>query len=98
MFDDVLLSPSTTVSGTVERSVLSPGVVVEPGAVVRDSVLLHDVVVRAGARVERAVLDAGAEVAAGVQVGGAGELVLVGSGEHVTQSLAPGTRLPAVEA
>jgi len=47
--DDVLLSPSTTVSGTIERSVLSPGVVVEPGAVVRDSVLLHDVVVRAGA-------------------------------------------------
>lgn len=94
--DDVLLSPSTTVSGTVERSVLSPGVVVEPGAVVRDSVLLHDVVVRAGAHVQRAVVDAGADIGAGVRVGGDGELVLVGANEVVRDDLAPGARLPAL--
>ena len=94
--DDVLLSPSTTVSGRVTRSVLSPGVVVEPGAEVSDSVLLHDVVVRAGARVHRAVLDAGAEVAAGAQVGGGGDLVLVASGECVTGTLPPGARQPDV--
>lgn len=92
--DDALVSSSTTISGTVERSVLSPGVVVEPGAVVRDSVLLHDVVVRRGARVERAVLDVGCEVAEGVQVGGEGDLVLVAAGERVVSRLAPGTRQP----
>lgn len=94
VLDDVLLSPSTDVSGTVSRSVLSPGVVVEPGAVVRDSVLLHDVVVRRGAVVERAVLDAGAEVAEGVHVGGDGDLVLVAAGERVTGRLEPGARQP----
>ncbi|MCW2666632.1 MAG: glgC [Frankiales bacterium] len=92
--DDVLLSPSTRIGGSVSRSVLSPGVVVEPGAVVRDSVLLHDVVVRAGAVVENAVLDGSAEVAAGVAVGGAGELVVVGYREVVRERLEPGARQP----
>ena len=95
--DDVLLSPSNTVAGSVERSVLSPGVVVEPGAVVRDSVLLHDVVVRAGARVERAVVDAQAEIAAGAHVGGEGDLVLIGSGQRVEGRLEAGQRLEAKE-
>ena len=94
--DDVLLSPSTLVSGTVERSVLSPGVVVEPGAVVRDSVLLHDVVVRRGAVVQNAVLDAEVEVAEDVHVGGDGDVVLVAFGEHVSAPLGPGARQPAV--
>lgn len=92
---DVLLSPSTTIAGTVERSVLSPGVVVEAGAVVRDSIVLHDVVIRSGATVERAILDAQAEVAEGVQVGGDGDLVLVGFAEKVTERLEPGGRQPA---
>ena len=95
--DDVLLSPSIRVGGHVERSVLSPGVVVEPGAEVRYSVLLHDVVVRAGARVQHAVVDAGAEITAGASVGGHGDLVLVGSGQRVEGRLGPGERLPGVE-
>ncbi len=65
---DSLLSPACTVAGTVTSSVLSPGVVVEAGAVVDQSVILHDVVVRAGARVEKAIVDAGAEVAPGREV------------------------------
>jgi glucose-1-phosphate adenylyltransferase len=95
--DDVLLSPSTRIGGHVSRSVLSPGVVVEPGAVVRDSVLLHDVVVRAGAVVENAVVDGSAEVTAGVQVGGPGELTVVGYREVVRDRLAPGARQPQPE-
>jgi glucose-1-phosphate adenylyltransferase len=62
---DSLVSPSCRVGGRVARSVLSPGVVVEAGAVVEDSVILHDALIRAGARVERAIVDSGAEVAAG---------------------------------
>jgi glucose-1-phosphate adenylyltransferase len=63
-----LVSPACRVSGRVVRSVLSPGVVVEAGAVVEDSVILHDAVIRAGARVERAIVDAGVEVPAGKHV------------------------------
>ena len=67
---DVLVSHGGHLAGLVERSVLSPGVVVEAGAVVRDSVLLHDVVVERGAVVERAVIDSGTRVSAGARVGG----------------------------
>jgi glucose-1-phosphate adenylyltransferase len=90
-----LLSAGSDVAGTVERSVLSPGVVVEAGAVVRDAVLLHDVVVRAGATVERAVVDAGTEIMSGVQVGGPDGVVLVGSGQCVDRDVPAGGRLPS---
>jgi glucose-1-phosphate adenylyltransferase len=63
-----LVSPACRVAGRVVRSVLSPGVVVEAGAVVEESVILHDAVIRAGARVERAIVDAGVEVAGGRHV------------------------------
>ena len=62
------MSPACRVAGRVVDSVLSPGVVVEEGAVVRASVVLHDAVVRSGARVERAIVDAGVEVGPGVTV------------------------------
>jgi glucose-1-phosphate adenylyltransferase len=45
------------VAGTVIRSVLGPGVVVEEGALVRDSVVFRDSVVRAGARVDWTIVD-----------------------------------------
>ena len=44
--EDSLVSPGAWVAGTVERSVLGPGAVVEDGATVRDSVLFSDTVVR----------------------------------------------------
>ena len=96
-FEDALVSPSNEIAGEVVRSVLSPGVVVEAGAVVRDSVLLHDVVVRAGARVERAVVDADAEIGVDARVGDAdGEIVLIGSGQQVQGRVEAGEHLPAV--
>jgi glucose-1-phosphate adenylyltransferase len=52
-----LISHGCVIAGTVERSVLSPGVRVDPGAVVRDSVIMFDTVVRAGAVVDRAIVD-----------------------------------------
>ncbi len=71
--EDSLISPGCRVAGRVQRSVLSPGVVVEEGASVSDAVLLHDVVVRRGARVATAVIDAGAGLDAGAEVEGAPE-------------------------
>jgi glucose-1-phosphate adenylyltransferase len=86
-----LLAAGAHVAGTVERSVLAPGAVVEAGAEVRDSVLLPGAVVRAGAVVERAVLDDGVEVGAGARVGGPGSTALVGRRTRV----APGSSVPA---
>jgi glucose-1-phosphate adenylyltransferase len=52
-----LISHGCQIAGTVERSVLSPGVRVDPGAIVRDSVIMFDTVVRAGAVVDRSIID-----------------------------------------
>jgi glucose-1-phosphate adenylyltransferase len=52
-----MISPAAQIDGTVTRSVISPGVIVEEGAEVRDSVIQHRCVVRSGAVVDRAILD-----------------------------------------
>nr|CAA9270384.1 Glucose-1-phosphate adenylyltransferase [uncultured Armatimonadetes bacterium] len=77
--DNSLVSPGCVVRGEVVRSVLAPGVVVEEGAVVRDSILLHEAVIQAGARVERAIVDEGACVAEGARGAGAGEITVIAS-------------------
>ena len=65
-----LLSNGVVVSGgTVEGSVLSPGVRVQGSAVVERAVLLDDVVVGEGARVRNAVLDKNVVVPPGAQIG-----------------------------
>ena len=51
------VAPGCVISGEVKGSVLSPGVVIEPGASVHNSVLMHDTVVGRGARVFRVVAD-----------------------------------------
>ena len=67
--EDSLLTPGVVVKGTVRRSVLGPGCVVEEGAVVEDSVLMDDVTVRPDAVVEAAVIDHRCEIAKGAKVG-----------------------------
>ena len=65
-----LAANGVRVDGRSERSILFPGVVIEPGAVVRDSILMHDARVGAGAIVERVIADKGAWIGAGSRVGG----------------------------
>jgi glucose-1-phosphate adenylyltransferase len=55
--------------GMVHHSILSPGVVIEPGAVVRDSVLMHHCRVEEGAVVDRVILDKNVRVGKGACVG-----------------------------
>ncbi len=93
---DSLVSPGAVVRGTVIRSVLGPGVVVEPGALVRDSVVFEDTVVEEGARLDWAVVDRDCVVGANAEVGSpdtdpddSDEIVLVGRGSCI----APGTVL-----
>lgn len=64
-----LLSNGCRVDGLVERSVLSPGVYVAEGAVVRDSVILNNTTIKAGAVVERSIVDKQVVVESGAQVG-----------------------------
>ncbi len=64
-----VISPSCHIEGTVENSVLSPGVVVEHGASVRDSIVMHDAVISRGARVERAIIDKEVRVGENADVG-----------------------------
>ncbi len=52
-----LIDLGCIVNGHVEHSVLSPGVYVEEGAVVRDSIIFDDCRIEAGAIVERAIVD-----------------------------------------
>ncbi|MBA2396733.1 MAG: glucose-1-phosphate adenylyltransferase [Ktedonobacteraceae bacterium] len=52
-----LISHGCIIKGVVERSVLSPGVVVEEGAIVRNSIILFDTIIGAGSVIDRAILD-----------------------------------------
>lgn len=64
-----LLSNGCIIEGIVERSVLSPGVRVAPGAVVRDSVIMNDTVVNSNAKIERAIVDKEVWIGEGAEIG-----------------------------
>ena len=64
-----LISHGCEIAGTVVNSVLSPGVRVDVGAVVRDSIVMFDSVIRSGAVVDRAILDKEVVVGQGAIVG-----------------------------
>lgn len=94
---DSLVSAGAIISGgTIRRSVVSPGVRVEEGALVEESVLMNGVVVGAGALVRHAIVDKNVQVLPGARLGVDAELdshrfttspggvVVVGKGEKVT--------------
>ncbi|QDQ14907.1 glucose-1-phosphate adenylyltransferase [Streptomyces spectabilis] len=64
-----VVSPGCVIRGQVTRSVLSPGVTVEEGAVVQGSVLHDNVRVGRGAVVRGAVLDKNVDVPPGATIG-----------------------------
>ena len=74
--DASLIASGCHVQGRVRRSVLAPGVRVEPGAVVEDAVLLRDVTVRAGGVVRRAIVDEASEISGTVD-GGRGQIAVI---------------------
>jgi glucose-1-phosphate adenylyltransferase len=99
--EDSLLSPGSLVAGTVVRSVLGPGVVVEAGAEVIESVLFGDTIVRSGARVTRAIIDRGCELLEGADIGSPDvalddpdAIPIVGRDSTVGSALPAGSRLP----
>jgi glucose-1-phosphate adenylyltransferase len=76
-----ILSQGCRIMGRVEHSVLSPGVVVEQGAVVKDCVLMRDAHIGRDAVVEYAILDESVQIAPGSCVGESkegGRLTVIG--------------------
>ena len=71
-----MVSHGCVIYGTVEHSVLSPGVRVDVGAVVRDSIVMFDSVIRAGAVVDRAILDKHVSVGSNSVVGEGRDLTI----------------------
>ncbi|MFE6287283.1 glucose-1-phosphate adenylyltransferase [Streptomyces sp. NPDC057877] len=69
MASESIISAGCLIRGQVTRSVLSPGVVVDPGAVVQGSVLHDNVHIGRGAVVRGAVLDKNVEVPPGATIG-----------------------------
>jgi glucose-1-phosphate adenylyltransferase len=64
-----LISAGCQIKGTVVNSVLSPGVVVEKGAIVRDSILFQDCIVKKSAIIDLAILDKQVTVGEGAVIG-----------------------------
>jgi glucose-1-phosphate adenylyltransferase len=77
-----LVSAGSVISGTVLNSVIAPGVVVEEGAVVKDSILFTDCVVKKNAVVDLCILDKRVTV-------GAGSVVGEGNGYNVANIVEP---------
>ncbi len=67
---DSLIYNGCVIEGTVEHSILFPGVHVQPGAVVRDSVLFFNNRVEAGAKLTKVVSDVNTSFGLGATVGG----------------------------
>ena len=83
------LSRGCRIRGDVADSILSPGVVVEEGARVRDSIIMHEGCVQAGAVVEHVVADKQVVIGRHAHVGDAslGEDVNRAYPEHLDQGL-----------
>jgi glucose-1-phosphate adenylyltransferase len=64
-----MISHGCVVEGTVENSILSPGVRVGPDAVVRDSIVMFDTIVGAGAQLDRAIVDKEVSIGPGAVIG-----------------------------
>ena len=64
-----MISHGCVIDGTVEHSVLSPGVRVAAGAVVRDSIVMFDAVVERDAQLDRAIVDKEAWIGPDARIG-----------------------------
>ena len=67
--EEVLLSDGCEISGTVCRSIIGPGVVVEKGAVVKDSIIMAGTIIGENALVDHCVIDEKCSIGKNVQMG-----------------------------
>lgn len=72
---DSMVSNGCVIRGMVSNSVLSPGVYVSPGAVVKDSVVMNDTWIGPGALLDKVVIDKEVMIGSGSVVGTGDESV-----------------------
>lgn len=105
-----MVANGSNIRGRVEHSMLSPGVYISEGAVVRDSILLHDVWVGPGAVLDKVIVDKGALIGAGTRLGFGNDnranelepdklntgITLVGKGAHIPANISIGRNVVVV--
>jgi glucose-1-phosphate adenylyltransferase len=69
-----MVSHGCVIDGTVEHSILSPGVRIGAGAVVRDSIVMFDTTVGDGAVLNRAIVDKDCLIGEGARIGHGSDL------------------------
>ena len=88
--ENSLVSEGCRIYGTVINSVVSGGVIVEPGAIIKDSVIMEDVIVRENACVYTAIVDSDTVVESGAVVGkenaSKDEIALIASGSVISKA------------
>lgn len=70
-----IISGGCIIDGHVENSVLSPGVIIEEGAVVKNSIIFNKAVIKKGSMVDRTVIDKEVTI---------GENCIIGFGDDLT--------------
>ncbi|QMS85816.1 sugar phosphate nucleotidyltransferase [Candidatus Xianfuyuplasma coldseepsis] len=74
LISQALLSNGCIVAGTVKQSVLSPGVIIHPGATVINSVILNDTEIKPGAYIEHSIIDKRCVIEENVIIGDGSDL------------------------
>ena len=74
-----ILCDGCVIHGTVENSILSPGVTVEKGACVKDSIVMQQTVIRSGSCVTRAIVDEDVTILEDAKIGGEEKITVIGS-------------------
>ncbi|MCK8817320.1 glucose-1-phosphate adenylyltransferase [Natroniella sulfidigena] len=94
-----LVSNGSIVKGEVKNSVISPGVVVEEGTVVKDSIIFNDTVIKKNAIIDQAIIDKNVTVGEKSQIGFGDDLTsnfekpeLLNNGLNV---IAKGAKIPS---
>jgi glucose-1-phosphate adenylyltransferase len=75
-----IISEGCRILGTVEHSVIGTSVIIEEGAVVRDSIIMENCIIRKGCVLDRCIIDQNTEI---------GENVTMGVGENIANEEKP---------
>ena len=88
--DNSLISEGCRIYGTVINSVISGGVVVEEGAIIKDSVVMEDVMVKKNAKVFTAIVDSDTVVeesaVVGIENASKEQIALIASGSVIKKA------------
>ena len=89
IIDNSLITEGCDVAGTVINSVISSGVKIEAGAVVRDSVIMSGVTVKSGAVIDYSIIDADTvierDAVVGEKLGDGAKITVIASGIEIPQ-------------